>query len=313
MPQSDDVIGGINEGPEENENSQEVIPDYSPNNFNETENIQVPVGSFEIYEVSIDGTLKNPAGSYSDNHEQGLQTQVEKEVASIEIVEYYEDERQAGEEDKNIQEERQAEDENIQSEIGVKMVEKKVRKRKPEISKWEMNENKGKRMKGKEYKGLTKNNGKWIYNQPRKARQMKPFCNCKHSANDTRIKCNLFTEEERLNIFQGFWQDLTWEQRKIYINSLFDTATPKDKKNIKNTVSRRNVTLLYHLKKQGIRVRVCKKMFINTLDIGEWSSHSWALLNNLENNNSNITADNDPVSDKLEVVTRKSHKISERL
>lgn len=38
---------------------------------------------------------------------------------------------------------------------------------------------------------------------------------------------------------------------------------------------------VYHLKKQDMRKRVCKKMFLETLSIGEWSFQSW-IKNNSE-------------------------------
>lgn len=293
---SDEIIRyNMDQSSKENENLQGVISIYMPQNSIENKNIQeVLADSVEVYEVATDGILMKSTGS-SDNNEQDLENEVEV------VASYIENEARI-----------QAKEDNIQEEIGAKTVGKKVRKRKSDITKWEMNENKAKRMKGDEYKGLKKNNGKWTYDQPRNARQIKSVCNCKHSRSDSKIKCNLFTEEERLNIFKRFWQDLNWEQRKTYVTSLIDTTTPKDKKNMKNATSRRGVTLFYHLKKNGIRVRVCKKMFNNTLDIGEWSTHSWALLNKSEDNPDINVDDNDFVPAQPEAVQRKSNRFTER-
>lgn len=126
---------------------------------------------------------------------------------------------------------------------------------------------KKKSMKGEGYKCLTKINGRWIYGKPKKARQLKPACNCTLSRSESQIKCNLFTEEERHKIFERFWKEFNWKERRTYVDSLIDTESPKDKK---------NMTSIYHLKLAGIKVRFCKKMFNNTLDLGEWSSHDWA-------------------------------------
>lgn len=43
----------------------------------------------------------------------------------------------------------------------------------------------------------------------------------------------------------------------------------------------RKASYIFHLKKENMRKRVCKKMFLETLAIGEWSFHSW-MKNSLE-------------------------------
>ncbi|KAJ8926259.1 hypothetical protein NQ314_021380 [Rhamnusium bicolor] len=109
----------------------------------------------------------------------------------------------------------------------------KVRKikRKPDSKYWTKEENKAKREKGEKYLGFKKNEkGKWIADQERDSRHIKPFCNCKKSMKPTKIQCRKFSEEERLRIFTHFWSELSWAQRKIYVNSLVDSAPPKDKK-----------------------------------------------------------------------------------
>lgn len=266
--------------------------------FEENANFQVLTGSIEEYEVAADGTLATVTDP-PDNEVRDIENETEAAVDSITIEneeEIYK-EVEFGTEEEN----------SIQEGLNPKTVKKKTRKRKSDSTKWEININKQKRMKGEEYKGLKKSNGKWT-DQIKRARQIKPFCNCKHSRTDTKIKCNLFTEEERLNIFNRFWQNLSWEQRRTYVSSLVDNATPKDTKNIKNSVSRRSVTLLYHLKKKGIRVRVCKKMFNNTLDIGEWSTHSWVLQK--ANSTSDTDVNGDLVPAQPEIIQRKSNRFS---
>ncbi|CAH1099616.1 unnamed protein product [Psylliodes chrysocephalus] len=277
--------------------SKEIFKDIShiDQSSKESEHLQVLLCSTEEYEVAADGTLATVTSPY-DNEAGDLEHDAAEAALSSITIE-------------NKVEIQMEEAKSIQGDVGTKTLEKKTRKRKSDFTKWEINVNKQKRMKGEEYKGLKKSDGKWS-DQPRKARQIKPFCNCKHSRSDTKIKCNLFTEEERLNIFKRFWQNLNWEQRKTYVSSLVDTSTPKDKKNLKNGVSRRDVTFLYYLKKNGIRVRVCKKMFNNTLNIGEWSTHSWVLQK--PNRNSNTDVDSDLVPAQPQVIQRKSDRFSSK-
>jgi hypothetical protein len=54
---------------------------------------------------------------------------------------------------------------------------------------------------------------------------------------------------------------------------LVDTKNPRETKNKQN--ERQKVALFFYLKKDGIRIRVCKKMFLNTLDLKQWSVLHW--------------------------------------
>jgi hypothetical protein len=64
---------------------------------------------------------------------------------------------------------------------------------------------------------------------------------------------------------------LTWQEKKVFVNMLVDTKNPRETKNKQNEISRRKVSLFFYLKKDGIRIRVCKKMFLNTLHLKQWS------------------------------------------
>lgn len=123
--------------------------------------------------------------------------------------------------------------------------------------------------------------GKWKYTVPREGRTLKPRCHCKLSGKQSRINCQTFTDEDRLNIFTNFWKS-SWNEKKAIVRTLVTKFIPKDTKHRKNQTSRRKKTLQFHLKKNHEElIRVCKIMFLNTLGLNEWCVLSW-LSNDLE-------------------------------
>lgn len=89
------------------------------------------------------------------------------------------------------------------------------------------------------------------------------------------MKCNTITEEERMNIFRKFWE-LSWSEKTLYVD-LFVVVRPttraRDRKN--NDSSRRENSFLYFLEKDQEKIRVCKNMFLHTLDIEEKAIRNW--------------------------------------
>nr|XP_022904026.1 uncharacterized protein LOC111416287 isoform X2 [Onthophagus taurus] len=165
--------------------------------------------------------------------------------------------------------------ENENSEENETPNKKRQRKRKSDSMMWNYNKNKFKRMKGVDYKGRGKSeNGKAVFNKTRPARKMLVPCNCKHSIKEKTLKCKEFSEETRQQIYTNFWEKLNWEERKQYIKALVDVLPSVRRKS--EDLSRRGSTFVLRLKKHGVSYRVCKKMFLNTLAIGEWSLHNWA-------------------------------------
>lgn len=153
---------------------------------------------------------------------------------------------------------------------------KRQRKRKSDKATWNCNENKYKRMKGLPYKGRGKSQGgKAVFNRPRPARKLLPPCNCKQSLKGKTLKCRRFSLEDRQQIYNNFWENLNWQERKQYVKGLVDVLPTAARKSDKGS-SRRSVTLLLKLKNNGTSLRVCKKMFLNTLAIKEWSLLHWA-------------------------------------
>lgn len=139
---------------------------------------------------------------------------------------------------------------------------------------WEKNVNKRLRMEGKPYKGMSKEGGKWGFNKERNGRILTES-KCSKRCNRLGMvkQCYQLTENDRQTIFTNFWENMTWEQRKVYINSLVTAVDVTDKTVGEN--SRRNRSFRYCLRKDDERIPVCKNMFLSTLGIGEKTVYGW--------------------------------------
>lgn len=60
----------------------------------------------------------------------------------------------------------------------------------------------------------------------------------------------------------------------MYISTLVDIAAIKCRK-AENSENQRQGAFIFHLRLNNVRKRVCKKMFLQTLPIGEWSVQNW--------------------------------------
>lgn len=132
-------------------------------------------------------------------------------------------------------------------------------------------------MFGNNYLGLSRKkvNRKYVIskNIPRKARSQKPTCQSASCRKTILRSCDQFSEENRLEIFKKFWS-MSWEQKKSYVISLIDTVSIRRKTT--ENISRRNFSYVYRLvKASGIKVQVCKKMFLNTLGLSEKMVTGW--------------------------------------
>ncbi|CAH1108134.1 unnamed protein product [Psylliodes chrysocephalus] len=72
---------------------------------------------------------------------------------------------------------------------------------------------------------------------------------------------------------------MSWDMRKVYVSSLVKTTTSRRPK---EDNSSRLLTFEYYLKKDTENIRICKKLFLNTLDLKEWMVKIW--LNPAANN-----------------------------
>lgn len=133
--------------------------------------------------------------------------------------------------------------------------------------------NKIQRELGLEYQGHVKVNDKWEKIE-KQSKKLKGRCNCKYSKSnsETKIKCGSVTDEEREKIFNSFWK-LSWKEKRLYVR-LMVNIKPVANRTVKKE-SRRLKSLEIHLKCEDRFVRVCKKMFLQTLCLSEWALKDW--------------------------------------
>ncbi|KAJ8981068.1 hypothetical protein NQ317_007204 [Molorchus minor] len=142
------------------------------------------------------------------------------------------------------------------------------KKTKYRITREQRYKNKELRMRGQAYNGLRKDElGKYVQTNEIRARILGPTCTADSCKNSKIFFCSIFSDDERKALFEKFWKTLTWDMKRTYISSLVDYIPSKRKKED----SRRSGTLIYHLKKGTEKVRVCKRMFLSTLDVKEWT------------------------------------------
>ena len=135
---------------------------------------------------------------------------------------------------------------------------------------WHQNKNIELRMKGKQYTGTRRLEGE-SDKILKPARKLKERCVCKLTESR---QCAIFTDEDRNGIFENIWQQPSWDCRKTLVSALIDKK-PICRRRSNGDQSRRNYSLFYFLKKNGEKKPVCKKMFLSTTGLGEWSVHNW--------------------------------------
>lgn len=130
------------------------------------------------------------------------------------------------------------------------------RKRKKNVEEWKSNLKKKQRNCGEEYE---KKSG-----EIRRKRELKPGC-----GKTCRNKCqSAITQEERTKIFHCFWQMGCLEKQREYLTKVVSREGKKTAK-LCESKQKRNWTFKYYLKIGDKDIKVCKKMFLDTLDISE--------------------------------------------
>lgn len=129
-------------------------------------------------------------------------------------------------------------------------------------------------MQGQDYLGFRKpRNQRKTFNDTKRAkRHIKPRCDCGDEKKSLR-NCKLIPENDRAVLFNNFWSKMTWDQRKVFV---CNTVTLEQSRN-RTPDSRRTTTLKYTLKVNHQIIPVCKKMYLNTTGLGEWSGRNWKL------------------------------------
>ncbi|KAF2888086.1 hypothetical protein ILUMI_18087 [Ignelater luminosus] len=149
------------------------------------------------------------------------------------------------------------------------------RSKKNQENAWNRNITKKRRMEDDEYAGYQRFKTREVkVGIARPQRQISQACAelCKKSQ---KRNCNEFPEDKRLSIFNKFWKNMDWKEKKIYVTSNIEyVATAR---NTAGKTSRRKGTYLYYLRKKNNRkLRVCKNMFLGTLGLKEDMVHDWA-------------------------------------
>ncbi|CAG7728675.1 unnamed protein product [Allacma fusca] len=137
------------------------------------------------------------------------------------------------------------------------------------------------RMKGLPYLGLQRNNqpnedspdGKFtaVQSVPRKGRMLGPPC--EPHKGKSYFQCHQFSQELRQKYFDSFWQNMNWDERKVYIKSLVEV---KPVKTHKKRDSNRTEAPVYCLKSEnGTKLRVCKPFFLSTFSLGKQMVDGW--------------------------------------
>jgi len=164
-----------------------------------------------------------------------------------------------------------ADDIEMNSDITIDLSNKKNLKKRPTAM-----EN---RMFGQNYTGFRRLGKNVFQDTNRDCRKIKPRCNSTVCIKSK--ECNKLTEEDRLNLFNCFWAT-TWDEKKTYIINLVTQEDTKRKTTGKYEVkSRRSSSYQYHLRDMNEKkIRVCKKMFLATLDLNEWMVHNWVKKSN---------------------------------
>lgn len=157
----------------------------------------------------------------------------------------------------------------------------RTKRKKSDPREWRDSKNRRLRELGQNYVGWSrpssKDGNKIVAKRgvERKERKIGPTCSSSRCRNSAIMQCNRLSESERRDIFNSFWHDMTWDQKKLYVVSLVKNGVPKRRRRGEAS-SRRSRTLIYNLRiPTGETLRVCKKMFLSTLDLGEWSILSW--------------------------------------
>ncbi|XP_050314022.1 uncharacterized protein LOC126748687 [Anthonomus grandis grandis] len=165
-------------------------------------------------------------------------------------------------------------------------VERKRKKRQFVSTKdWNDNKRKERREMGKEYAGRKLIDGKWKYNIKREAKKIKEPCNYKALLKGKLLKCRMFSEQQRETIFRRFWSEMGWNERKVYVSFLVDSkATQRSRNRTAEGASRRDETLVYYLKINEERQRVCKQMFLNTHCVKENMILDWLKKSKIKEN-----------------------------
>lgn len=120
---------------------------------------------------------------------------------------------------------------------------------------------------GQSYVGVSKK--EMVEKQPR---VMGARCQSTTCVKSSKHHCSSIEEADREIIFKCFWEYMNWKEKQLYVRSLVDVIPVQRRRGLS---SRRSSTYIFSLEVVGRKRRVCKRMFLATLGIGEWSVLNW--------------------------------------
>ncbi|CAH0720712.1 unnamed protein product, partial [Brenthis ino] len=157
---------------------------------------------------------------------------------------------------------------------------KRQNKATKDSKKYKRNVNKELRMRGENYLGYrrdrkAKTNETFKVKQDvfKPARSMKPPCASAFCKKSKLRSCDNINEQQRQYLFENFWKNMNWEQRRSFITSHVNKVPKKITKNPES--SKRIDSRTYVLTIDNVRHRVCKRMFLATLGIKDWFVRYW--------------------------------------
>ncbi|ESO93346.1 hypothetical protein LOTGIDRAFT_161911 [Lottia gigantea] len=81
---------------------------------------------------------------------------------------------------------------------------------------------------------------------------------------DKRNRCRNLTDDDRQKICTGLWENMDWKEKKIFVNSLVDRESVKERTVAKDDAEyRQNGSNKYFLKKDNEKLQVCKSLFLS--------------------------------------------------
>jgi len=133
------------------------------------------------------------------------------------------------------------------------------------------------RIQGKAYAGYRKDekDGKFRYCSDQSERKMHERCctsRCEKGWGGR--QCNQVPDESRRVIFESFWKNMSWDEKKVYGISLVSKKPVSRRTNLENA-SRRKYSYDYSLRIKNQKYSVCKSLFLATLSLKEDTVYNW--------------------------------------
>ncbi|CAG4953063.1 unnamed protein product [Parnassius apollo] len=102
---------------------------------------------------------------------------------------------------------------------------------------------------------------------------------CEHGAakiSERSFACAAIYDNMRADVFHYFWQLPTWDAKKAYVNGLIQPRQIVRRRNVPPDVNKKNCGFDCYLPGlNGIKLRVCKQLFLATLDLKEDVLQLW--------------------------------------